>query len=66
LRRSSSFGDHAAAAGSTPVTAIISMISSVVLPLPRRPEATVNTGRSGSIERSITVNAAAIKMHFPS
>ena len=65
LRRSSSFGDHAAAAGQIPVTALISMISVVVLPLPRRPAVTKNVGRLSSSERSMMVSAAAMMMHLP-
>src|SRR5262249_25280677 len=44
LRRSSSFGDQAAAAGRIPVTAYNIMMIVVVLPPPRRPAVTQNAG----------------------
>src|SRR5215831_10250175 len=53
LRRSSSLDDHAAAAGLPPVTATMSMMIVVVLPLPRRPAVMKKHGLSGSNERSI-------------
>ena len=65
LRRSSSFCDHAAAAGQIPVTALISMISVVVLPLPRRPATMKNAGRLSSSERSMMLRAAATTVHLP-
>ena len=65
LRRSSSLGDHAAAAAVSPVTALISMMIVVVLPLPRRPAVMVKHGRSVSRMRSIRVSASAISVAFP-
>jgi hypothetical protein len=48
-----------------PVTAMISMVSVVVLPPPRRPAVTKKAGRSGSSERSMRVSAAAMMVHLP-
>jgi hypothetical protein len=44
---------------------MISILSVVVLPPPRRPAVTKNAGRSGNSERSINVSAAAMSVHLP-
>ena len=66
LRRSSASLAQAAAGIGLPVTAAAIIFSTVVLPPPRFPAVTKNTGRSAKSSRSITDKAMAIRTHFPS